>query len=220
MMTPVATLKKQLENIKSFEILPIKKHIQSEVNDRQRSIVVDWLFEVSNQWKLFDDTIHYAVSYMDRYLFLKHQKVDTFQLLGATCMWIAAKYNEIYPPELDDFVYIAADTYSKKSFLRMEADVLSVLNFELSKPTTKTFLMHYSNKEINYQVDLSLMSPPDSLPSTQATDILKKRKRFEEPLPEFGGIRWKYRNSDEKMNSLVVKKMVSTAFGNVVKSFA
>ena len=198
MMTPEATLNKQLANIKSFEILPIKKHIQAEVNDHQRSLVVDWLFDVSNEWNLFDDTIHYAVSYMDRYLFLKHQEVGTFQLLGATCMWIAAKYNEIYPPELDDFVYIAADTYSKKSFLRMEADVLSVLNFELSKPTTKTFLMHCSSKEINYQVDLSLMTPPNSLPSTQATNILKKRKKFKEPCPEFGGIRAKYRKYDKK----------------------
>ena len=219
-MTPDVILTKQLENIKSFEILPVKKHIQSDVTDRQRSIVVDWLFEVSNQWKFFDDTIHYAVSYMDRYLFLKHQEVGTFQLLGATCMWIAAKYNEIYPPDLDDFVYVAADTYSKNSFLRMEADVLSVLNFELSKPTTKTFVMHCSSKEINYQVDLSLMSPPESLPSTQAINILKKRKRFEEPLPEFKGIRRKYRKYNKKINSSVVKDMVSMAIGNVVKSFA
>jgi hypothetical protein len=220
MMTPMATLNKQLESIKNFEILPVKNHIQTDVDNKHRAIVVDWLFEVSNKWEFFDDTIHYAVSYMDRYLFLKHQEVGTLQLLGATCMWIAAKYNEIYPPDLSDFVYIAADTYSKELFLRMEANVLSALNFELSKPTTKTFLMHCSNKEINYQVDLSLMSPPDSLPSTQATNILKKRKRFEEPRAELRGIREKYQKYNEKMKYSAVKKMVSIVIGNVVKLFA
>ena len=132
MMTPQATFNKQLENIRNFEILPVKKIDQSQITTKQRAILVDWLFELSNEWKFFDDTIHYAVSYMDRYLCLKQEDSGTLQLLGATCMWIAAKYNEIYPPELDEFVYMAADTYSKKSFLRKEADVLTVLNFELS----------------------------------------------------------------------------------------
>ena len=131
-MTPQATLNKQLENIRKLEILPVKKLDQTQITTKHRAILVDWLFELSNEWEFFDDTIHYAVSYMDRYLFSKKEDRGTLQLLGATCMWIAAKYNEIYPPELDYFVYMAAETYSKKSFLRKEADVLTVLNFQLS----------------------------------------------------------------------------------------
>lgn len=35
------------------------------------------------------------------------------QLVGATSMYIAAKLEEIYPPEIGDFAYITDDTYSK-----------------------------------------------------------------------------------------------------------
>ncbi len=192
MMTPDATLKKQLENIQSFEILTVKKADQSHTVTENRAFVVDWLFELSNEWNFFDDTIHYAVSYMDRYLFVKQEHRTTFQLLGATCMWIAAKYNEVYPPNLTEFVYKAANTYSKASFLEKEADILNVLNFQLAKPTTKTFIMNYTCKEVNYQVDLSLMSPPDCLPSTQADKIVKKKRKFTEPSDQFNGIRCKY----------------------------
>lgn len=203
MTTPVAKtiakvpdLEKELENIKTFEILPTKKVMQPNIKKEHRSIVVDWLFELSNEWNLFDDTIHYAVSYMDRYLFEIKERLEKLQLVGATCLWIACKFNEVYPPDVEDFVYMTDDTFTRKDFLKKEADVLSAINFELSKPTTKTFLMHYSNDDINHQVDLSLMVPPECLPSKQAQDILKKRKRFENPSHVNRGIGRKYAKLD------------------------
>ena len=36
------------------------------------------------------------------------------QLVGAACMFIAAKYEEIYPPDVAEFVYITDDTYNKR----------------------------------------------------------------------------------------------------------
>ena len=36
------------------------------------------------------------------------------QLVGAACMFIAAKYEEIYPPDVSEFVYITDDTYTKR----------------------------------------------------------------------------------------------------------
>ena len=32
--------------------------------------------------------------------------MECFQLLGVTCMFIASKYEEIYTPELHDFLYL------------------------------------------------------------------------------------------------------------------
>ena len=48
------------------------------------------------------------------------------QLVGTAAMFIAAKFEEIYPPELGEFVYITDDTYSKKQVLRMEHLILKV----------------------------------------------------------------------------------------------
>ena len=36
------------------------------------------------------------------------------QLVGAAAMFIAAKYEEIYPPDVAEFVYITDDTYNKR----------------------------------------------------------------------------------------------------------
>lgn len=52
------------------------------------------------------------------------------------------KYEEIYPPDVSEFVYITDDTYTKKQVLKMEQLVLKVLGFDVSNPTTIIFLTH------------------------------------------------------------------------------
>jgi len=56
---------------------------------------------------------------------------------------IDRKYEEIYPPEVGEFVYITDDTYTKKQVLRMEHLILKVLAFELAVPTSHYFLQRY-----------------------------------------------------------------------------
>lgn len=53
---------------------------------------------------------------------------------------IASKYEEIYPPELRDFVYITDRAYIKQQVLTMEYNILSVLSFDLTFPTAFRFL--------------------------------------------------------------------------------
>ncbi|NXV65806.1 CCNA1 protein, partial [Molothrus ater] len=53
------------------------------------------------------------------------------------------KYEEIYPPDVDEFVYIIDDTYVVKQLLRMEHLLLRVLGFDLTAPTVNQFLLQY-----------------------------------------------------------------------------
>lgn len=53
------------------------------------------------------------------------------------------KYEEVYPPDVSEFVYITDDTYTKKEVLRMEHLILKVLSFDLSTPTSLAFLSLY-----------------------------------------------------------------------------
>lgn len=57
------------------------------------------------------------------------------------------KYEEIYPPEVDEFVYITDDTYTKRQLLRMEHLLLKVLAFDLTVPTTHQFLLQYLRRQ-------------------------------------------------------------------------
>jgi len=65
------------------------------------------------------------------------------QLLGTTCMYVASKYEEMYPPALDEFSFITDNTYETKHILRMEQIIMKMLNFSLSGPTCYTFMQYY-----------------------------------------------------------------------------
>ena len=51
-----------------------------------------------------------------------------------------AKYEEIYPPEIKDFIYISANTYTKDEIMRMERLMLTSLGFNITVPTAYPFL--------------------------------------------------------------------------------
>merc|ERR1719312_2210481 len=93
---------------------------QPDITMYMRQILVDWLVEVSEEYKLQTETLHLAVNYIDRFLSLMSVQRSKLQLVGTAAMFIASKYEEIYPPDTSEFVYITDDTYTKRQVLRME----------------------------------------------------------------------------------------------------
>ena len=79
---------------------------QKDVNEVMRGILVDWLVEVAEEYKLSADTLYLSVGYIDRVLSVQPVARTKLQLLGVTCMLIASKYEEIYAPQVDEFCYI------------------------------------------------------------------------------------------------------------------
>lgn len=129
---------------------------QSDITAGMRAILIDWLVEVAEEYKLHNETLFLAVSYIDR--FLSHMSVlrGKLQLVGTAAMFIASKYEEIYPPEVGEFVYITDDTYTKKQVLRMEHLILKVLAFELAVPTTHYFLQRFAQLSRSSEATLHL----------------------------------------------------------------
>uniref|UniRef100_A0A336L1A0 CSON002746 protein n=1 Tax=Culicoides sonorensis TaxID=179676 RepID=A0A336L1A0_CULSO len=127
---------------------PIKHHHlegQIEVTPKMRQILIDWINEVHLQFKLEIETFHMAVSIIDRYLQATPKtKRRELQLVGVTALFIAAKYEELYPPEINDFVYITDETYSKRQIFDMEMVMFRTLDFQLSKPLCIHFLRRFS----------------------------------------------------------------------------
>ena len=58
--------------------------------------------------------------------------MPTFVQVGVTAMLIASKYEEIWAPELNDFVYISDRAYKKEQILTMEKVMLNALKFNLT----------------------------------------------------------------------------------------
>uniref|UniRef100_A0A182RD17 Uncharacterized protein n=1 Tax=Anopheles funestus TaxID=62324 RepID=A0A182RD17_ANOFN len=116
---------------------------QTDITYSMRTILVDWLVEVSDEYKLQGETLALAVSYIDRFLSFMSVVRAKLQLVGTAAMFIAAKYEEIYPPDVSEFVYITDDTYTKTQVLRMEQLMLKVLSFDLTVPTSLVFINSY-----------------------------------------------------------------------------
>ncbi|KAH6773122.1 hypothetical protein C2S52_004037 [Perilla frutescens var. hirtella] len=116
------------------------ERVQDDINPAMRSILIDWLVEVAEEYKLVSDTLYLTVNYIDRYLSAHKLTRNKLQLLGVSCMLVASKYEEISPPNMEDFCYITDNTYTKAEVIQMERDVLQFLDFELGNPTSKTFL--------------------------------------------------------------------------------
>jgi len=58
-------------------------------------------------------------------------------------MLIATKYQEIHPPVVDDFTYITDNAYTREQVLAQEHKILTVLGFDLTFPTSYTFLERF-----------------------------------------------------------------------------
>lgn len=99
---------------------------QPEINYKMRTILVDWMIEVCDEYKLHSETLFLAVGMIDRFLSNMSIPRHNFQLLGTTALFIASKYEEIYPPEIMEFVYITDDSYTKYQILNMEKFLLQV----------------------------------------------------------------------------------------------
>lgn len=78
-----------------------------------RAILISWLIEVHLKYQLQPETLFITVNIVDRYCQKKVVPRSEYQLLGVTAMLIAAKYEEIYVPKIEDFVDITDNTYSK-----------------------------------------------------------------------------------------------------------
>ncbi|CAN4095348.1 unnamed protein product [Withania somnifera] len=136
---------RQMEIEKKRRPLPdYLEKVQKDVSANMRGVLVDWLVEVTEEYKLLPDTLYLTVSYIDRFLSVNVIPRQKLQLLGVSSMLIASKYEEISPPHADDFCYITDNTYNTREVVKMEADVLKCLKFEMGNPTTKTFLRKFT----------------------------------------------------------------------------
>ena len=116
---------------------------RSDINSKMRSILLDWLVEVHLKYKLLPETLYITTNIIDRYLSKKDIKRTKLQLVGVTSMFIASKYEDIYPPEVKDFSYITDNAYTNKEILKMEMEILTTLNFNITFPTPYRFIEIY-----------------------------------------------------------------------------
>jgi cyclin B len=132
---------KKVEHL--YHVLPEYMEEQADINERMRAILIDWLVEVHLKFKLMPETLFLTVQIIDRYLAIDTVSRRNLQLVGVTAMLIASKYEEIWAPEVRDFVFICDRAYTRDQILGMEKVMLNKLQFKVTSPTSYHFLARF-----------------------------------------------------------------------------
>lgn len=111
---------------------------------RMRSVLVDWIVNVHAQFRLLPETLYLGISVMDRFFQTDAISKDKIQLVGVTALFVASKFEEIYPPTIDDLVSICDNLYGKRDIIKMEMAIVKRLRFELGRPLPLHFLRRNS----------------------------------------------------------------------------
>ncbi|MCL7027316.1 hypothetical protein MKW94_017672 [Papaver nudicaule] len=116
---------------------------QTEIDVHRRRALVEWLIGVQYTLKVPSEVLFLAVHIVDRYLELNLVLPKDLLLLGLSAMLIAAKYEEDYPPAVEEYVTVASGRYNREQILGMEKLLLEDLGWSLTVPTAYHFLVRF-----------------------------------------------------------------------------
>lgn len=120
---------------------------QDELKWEMRGVLIDWIVQVHQRFNLLPETLFLTVNYVDRFLSRRRVSLSRFQLVGAVALFIAAKYEEINCPTVQEVAYMADNAYSIEDFLKAERFMIDVLEFDMGWPGPMSFLRRVSKAD-------------------------------------------------------------------------
>lgn len=139
---------------------------QTDINEKMRGILIDWLIEVHYKLELLEETLFLTVNIIDRFLARENVVRKKLQLAGVTAMLLACKYEEVSVPVVEDLILICDRAYTRADILEMERRIVNTLNFNMSVPTPYCFMRRFlkaaqSEKKLEllsfFMIELSLV---------------------------------------------------------------
>ena len=160
--------KEETKNRANYSLFP-------NISDKTNNFILLYLKRFSfinlfilfqNELALRQETLYLTINLFDRYIQkinsekIKNNLNSDLYLIALTCLFIAAKYEEIYPPYLRDFLDIFNKKYTKRDVLLKEDEILSSLDFQVLITSPLLFLKKFclnekcENEEIKNDLDL------------------------------------------------------------------
>jgi G2/mitotic-specific cyclin 3/4 len=121
--------------------------IQTELTWDMRGILVDWLVQVHQRFRLLPETLYLTVHLIDRFLSMKGISSSKLQLVGVVSLLIAAKMEEQYAPTIENLAFMTDNTYTKKDIVKAEQRLLVLMDFDIRYAQPMTFLRRISNAD-------------------------------------------------------------------------
>jgi hypothetical protein len=172
-----------------WQMNPRYMEAQRHLNEKIRSTLVDWLIQVFYNFKLLPETLFLTVNIIDRFFCVNQVAKREVQLVGFSAMLIATKYEEIYPPLLQDYVHYSDGLYTAEQILDMEKAILFDLDFDIQLTSSYRFLERFSKiakldsvtfSLSHYMLELGLFDSKMNqyLPSLQAVAAIYTAKKY------------------------------------------
>mmetsp|Transcript_7393 Transcript_7393/g.8347 ORF Transcript_7393/g.8347 Transcript_7393/m.8347 type:complete len:269 (+) Transcript_7393:488-1294(+) len=131
-----------------------KKSTVGRITRQDRAIAVDLVIEIHRKYGLVAETLFVTVSIIDRYLGLRKdllKKTKDIESVAIGALLIASKYEDIYPPALDEMIGMMGRPSTRKNVLDWEFKILRQISFEITSPTPFRFLERFSATSVVYQ---------------------------------------------------------------------
>ncbi len=188
-------------------------------NEKNRSIIFNWLVRNNHKWRLKDDTLFMAMNIMDRFISKYKVANSEFQLVAIASYLIASKYEDIYPPYVDELSQICNFSYTIDDILKKEYEILVGLDFDIlynSSYKYLTFLHSIADKDNSklfyisqFMLELSLenLDILQFSQSKRALSALLVAKKILQIKKSWNELRLYY-DYDENEIKIVQKKMI------------
>lgn len=161
--------------------------IQDDIDWKMRSILIEWIVLIHQRFGFLPETLFLIVNIIDRFLAVKQVSSNKLQLVGATAIFIAAKYEEINCPSVNEVVFMTDQGYAAEEILKAERYMLTMLQFNLGAPGPLSFLRRISKADeydlctrsmAKYFIEITIMderwlSSPPSLIAAAAHSLAR-----------------------------------------------
>ncbi|KAJ1554862.1 G2/mitotic-specific cyclin, partial [Nowakowskiella sp. JEL0078] len=132
-----------------LKTMPVPDYIEGheELTWKMRSILIDWIIEIHHKFRMLPETLFLAVNVLDRFLSLRVCSLAKLQLVGVAALFVAAKYEEMAAPVLQQFLLTVDEEIKDEEVLKAERYLLQVLEFGLHFPNPLNFLRRCSKAD-------------------------------------------------------------------------
>lgn len=136
------------------EVMPNPDYMdsQQEITWEMRQTLVDWLLQAHLRYHMIPETVWIAINIVDRFLSKRVVSLARLQLVGISALFIAAKYEEIMAPSVDEFVAMAENGYTRDEVLKGERIILQTLGFHISHYCSPYSWMRKISRADDYEI--------------------------------------------------------------------
>lgn len=116
---------------------------QPDLTPYMRESLINWMGGVRQRYRLKHDTLFMSINLLDRYLSIEQVKATDLTRVGTAALMMAAKYIEIYPPRVRDYLVTVNRVFTRKQLVATEKLMFQKLGFSLTHTDTLDFAKSY-----------------------------------------------------------------------------